>query len=79
MDADATRTLTEKIEALSEDDQERVHAFVQKLLHDSDQNEPEPRYLDQSWAGALRDLKDEYSSLELEDEIMKQWMEAAHD
>jgi len=37
------------------------------------------RYLRQDWAGALGDLKDEYTSLELEEEIKKQWMRMVHD
>lgn len=79
MNADAKRTLIAKIEALSDEERKEVDAFVSQLLDASDQDGSEPRYLDQTWAGALRDLKDEYTTLELEDEIMKQWLSTARD
>lgn len=44
-----------------------------------DRQDSEDRFLCQDWAGALSDLKDEYTSLELEEEIKKQWMKMTHD
>jgi len=44
-----------------------------------DRQDSEDRVLRQDWAGALSDLKDEYTSLELEEEIKRQWMKMTHD
>ncbi len=93
MNASERQSLVEKIEALPPDARERVEGYVDALLEgrrsDSGQRDgqdwsegessEEERYLQQDWAGALSDLKDEYTSLELEEEIKKQWMKMTHD
>jgi len=56
-----------------------VRAFVRQLIDKAGDEEVKPRYLSQDWAGALRHLKDEYTSLELEDDVMEQWLKSARD
>lgn len=94
MDADEKQALIEKIEALPPNLRERVEGYVDALLEvrradfgqeDGQSRSPEggrseeDRYLQQDWAGALSDLKDEYTSLEPEEEIRKQWMKMDRD
>lgn len=94
MDAADKQALIEKIEALRPNLRERVVGYVDALLEgqrvESRQEDgrsrsgdggssEEDRYLQQDWAGALSDLKDEYTSLELEAEIRKEWARTARD
>jgi hypothetical protein len=51
----------------------------EEMSETKDRQESEDRFLRQDWAGALSDLKDEYTSLELEEEIKRQWMKMTHD
>jgi hypothetical protein len=50
-----------------------------KVTQGNDRLDSQDRFLRQDWAGALSDLKDEYTSLELEEEIKRQWMKMTHD
>jgi hypothetical protein len=93
MNVSERQSLVEKIEALPPDARERVEGYVDALLEgrrsgpgqrdgqdwSEGESSEEERYLQQDWAGALSDLKDEYTSLELEEEIKKQWMKMTHD
>lgn len=69
--------LAAKIEALPPELKQEVEDFVDflrmKRMSGSD------RTLRQDWAGALRDLKDEYTSVELQHKITEQWGKAALD
>jgi uncharacterized protein YfaT (DUF1175 family) len=73
------QALIAKIETLPSEEQEKVRAFVRQLIDKAGDEEVKPRYLSQDWAGALRHLKDEYTSLELEDDVMEQWLKSARD
>lgn len=72
------RTLAEKIEALPPRLQREVEDFVD-FLHERHAPTSPGRTLDQSWAGALSHLKDQYTSVELQHEILNLWEKAARD
>lgn len=94
MQADENQSLIEKIESLAPEARERVEGYVDSILETrgpgsgrgdgqdrfgEGESSEEERYLRQDWARALSDLKDEYTSLELEEEIKKQWMRMTRD
>ena len=59
-----TTSLSEFIQQLPVDVQLEVRDFAEFLLH---KRQPKPRrYVRQTWAGALRDYRNDYSSLELQ-------------
>ena len=61
------QTLKELIEKLPPELQEEVRDFVEFLLEKRARRpKRKPRF---DWAGALRDLRDRYSSVELQHEI----------
>jgi len=65
-------TLTEKIEQLSPELQKEVEQFVQTLVETSKKKERKKPKMD--WAGALIELRDQYTSVELQHEILRERM-----
>jgi hypothetical protein len=64
--------LTEKIEQLSPELQREVEQFVQTLIEKSKKkHRKKPKF---EWAGALAHLRDQYTSVELQHEILKERM-----
>jgi len=62
-------TLKELVEQLPPDLQEEARVFVEFLL---EKQEKKPRGKPKfDWAGALRDLRDKYTSVELQHKISK--------
>ena len=64
----ALKELTEMIEQLPQVRQTEVRDFVEFLLVKSSRSSA--RKLRQDWAGALRDYRDRYSPLELQQEAL---------
>jgi hypothetical protein len=58
------RSLEEIVRDLPPDSQAKVREFVERLLQTTDRR-PQKR-LKQNWAGALRDYREQYTSLELQ-------------
>lgn len=63
------QTLKELIEQLSPDLQQEVRDFVEFLLEK--RRRKQGRTLRQDWAGALRDLRDQYTALELQKKALE--------
>lgn len=63
------RTLEELIKELPPELQKEVHDFVQFLLEK--RMRKYGRTLRQDWAGALRDYRDQYTSLELQKKALE--------
>jgi len=63
------QTLVELIEQLPPDMQQEVRHFAEFLLEKHRRTPKGALRLD--WAGALRDLRDQYTSVELQHEIVK--------
>lgn len=63
-----TRPLPELVQELPPDAQELVREFVEFLL--AKRKAGAGTTLRQDWAGALRDYRDEYTSLELEEQAL---------
>lgn len=66
------RSLIEKINTLPPHLRVKVEEFVNAL----EKEELKPRLekrLRQDWAGALNDYRDQYTSLELQNETLEQW------
>ncbi len=57
-------TLEEKIKALPPELQQNVEEYLETLLNDYPSSDETK--LKQSWAGALSDLRDKYTSVELQ-------------
>jgi hypothetical protein len=66
----AEKPLSELVQELSLEQQNRVRSYIAGLLQ---QGAPPARPLRQSWAGALRDLRDQMTSVELQHRAMD-WM-----
>lgn len=64
------RTLVEMIEALPPELQREVQDWVEILYHRHAQRENALRL---DWRGALRDLRDRYTSVELQHQIRDRW------
>lgn len=65
-------TLEEKIQRLSPELQQEVEQFVQSLLEKTQKREKKiPKF---EWAGALKELRDQYTSVELQHEILNERM-----
>jgi len=64
-------TLEEKIKALPPELHQRVEDYLETLLN----NYPlrKDAKLKQSWAGALKHLRDKYTSVELQHKILEWW------
>jgi hypothetical protein len=66
------RSLIEKINTLPPRLRVKVEEFVNALEKEELKPKPEKR-LRQDWAGALNDYRDQYTSLELQNETVEQW------
>jgi hypothetical protein len=67
----------ELVKALPEDLQSEVADFA-RFLSES-RVKPKRTKLRQDWAGALSDLRDQYTTVELQHKILDWWVEAALD
>ncbi|MBS4028316.1 MAG: DUF2281 domain-containing protein [Ignavibacteriales bacterium] len=67
-----TTTLQEKIQKLPLELQIEVEQMVQSLLEKTQREKRKKPKLD--WAGALKELRDQYTSVELQHEISKERM-----
>jgi hypothetical protein len=68
------KTLDEIVEAtkeLPEELQSEVRDFARFL--NSTRTHPRQKYLRQTWAGALREYRDKYTSLELQKKALEWW------
>jgi len=68
------KTLDEIIEStkeLPEELQTEVRDFARFLS--ATRRRPKQKYLRQTWAGALREYRDKYTSLKLQKEALKWW------
>ena len=61
--------LEERIQELSPDQRREVEDFVEFLLQKKQEQASRP--IGQSWAGALSDLRDQYTSLELQKKALE--------
>jgi len=65
------KTLVEKIGELSSENQREVEDFVDFLTEKrAKQLKKKPTF---SWAGALKELKDQYTSVELQHKVADWW------
>jgi hypothetical protein len=67
--AEAARTLEELVQELSPDLRAEVQDFVEFLL--AKRKERTERTLRQDWAGALRDCRDQYTSVDLQHQALE--------
>jgi hypothetical protein len=68
------KTLVEKIGELSPTYQQEVEDFVDFLAEKKKHKEKKGQFTF-SWAGALKDMRDEYTSVELQHKILEWWEE----
>lgn len=67
------QSLFEQIEQLPPQLQQKVAIFVNSLAQ---QSKPKQGIkLNQNWAGAMKKYRDQYTSLELQQETVNQWVE----
>ncbi|NQU06422.1 MAG: DUF2281 domain-containing protein [Calditrichaeota bacterium] len=66
-------TLEEKVKALPPELQQEVERFMDSLLRK--RGKKETRKMNLSWRGGLKDLKDKYTSVELQHQILEWWEE----
>jgi hypothetical protein len=67
------KSIEEKIKELPPELQQEVEHFVDFLI-EKRAREPKGR-LKLDWRGALRDLRDQYTSVELQHKILRRWDE----
>ncbi len=71
------RNFFEKFQALPEDLQKKVIDFTESLEKKNKQKTDKKKSLRKGfsfgWAGALADMKDEYTSVELQKKILEWW------
>ena len=63
--------LEKKVSTLPPEQQQEVQAFVDYLLEKAKRRSPRKLKLD--WAGALSHLRDQYTSVDLQHEALRQW------
>ena len=66
-----TNSLEKKIRRLPPELLPRVEQFVDELLEKREESPPKKFKLD--WEGALGDLRDKYTSVELQHKILEWW------
>ena len=66
-------TLEEKIKALPPELQQEVENFMESLLRKRDKKGTQDMKL--NWRGGLKHLKDKYTSVELQHQILEWWEE----
>jgi len=64
------KSIEDKIKALPPELQQEVEDFVESLMREQRKFDSQ---LKLDWRGALRELKDQYTSVELQHEILKEW------
>lgn len=69
------KTLEKKLNSLPEELQREVLDFIDFLVY----KYKTKKKLSFSWTGGLKHLKDRYTSLELEKEIMNEWIKTSTD
>lgn len=69
--------LIELTQKLTDERQSEVRDFARFLTEQ--QRRPKQKYLRMSWAGALREYRDQYTSVELQHKALDWWVEAALD
>jgi hypothetical protein len=67
----STATLIDRIEHLPESKRRLIEKMVETWSESAQKRE---KHLTFSWAGALADLRDKYTSIELQKEILNLWM-----
>jgi hypothetical protein len=72
------KTLDELMKELPPDLQQEVHDFARFLLEtrvlpDGRKIEPKQRKLRMTWAGGLREFRDQFTSLELQKKSLEWW------
>ncbi|MCL6642855.1 MAG: DUF2281 domain-containing protein [Candidatus Bipolaricaulota bacterium] len=67
------KTLTEKIHELPPEFQREVEDFVDFLLERKVSPSKSQRKLRLSWAGALREFRDRFTALELQQKALEWW------
>jgi Protein of unknown function (DUF2281) len=67
------KSLIEKINTLPPELRVRVEEFVDALEQEAELKPESNKKLRQDWAGALSDYRDQYTSLELQNETVEQW------
>jgi uncharacterized membrane protein YccC len=65
------RSLVEMIEALPPELQQEVREFVTALVET--RVRPRQKYLQLTWAGGLREFRDRFTSLELQQKALEWW------
>jgi len=65
------QSLVEMIESLPPELQQEVRDFVTFLMET--RVRPRRKYLRLTWAGGLRDLREQFTSLELQKKILEWW------
>ncbi|MBN1967669.1 MAG: DUF2281 domain-containing protein [Anaerolineae bacterium] len=74
MVATTEQAIADIVRQLSPTQQDELYEYAQTLLEQ--QRTPKRKYLSQSWAGGLRDLRDQYTSLELQKKALEWWAES---
>ncbi|MBI5215695.1 MAG: DUF2281 domain-containing protein [Ignavibacteriae bacterium] len=64
-------TLVEKIEKLPPKKQKEVEVIVERMIEQQEPESEMPWKFD--WEGALKDMRDEYTSVELQHAVTKLW------
>lgn len=69
------------MQELPEEDRDIVEHLVKRLWEKRDQKAepPKPRPLGFSWVGALKDLREKYTSVELQHKIRDMWADNVFD
>lgn len=66
-----TKKIEEKIRKLPPDLRKEVEEFIDSLMEPSERRARKP--LELKWRGALRDLRDKYTSVTLQHRILEWW------
>jgi len=68
----STASLIDRIEHLPTGKRQIIEKMVEAFSSRTDENDKE-KHFTFSWEGALSDLRDQYTSVELQKEILNQW------
>jgi hypothetical protein len=67
--SDQTKTLEELVRAVPLEYRSQLRGYVESLLAQASTEQPgEPQF---AWAGALKDLRDRYTSVDLQHQIVR--------
>ncbi len=64
-------TFEEKIQKLPPELKQELENFLDVLVRSIEQ--PKKKYLNMKWRGALKDLRDQYTSVELQHKALEWW------